>query len=148
MQQLSINQRLNFLLKHFNISARAFSEMIGETPTKTQNYVGVRNSMPGADYLEKILLHFDSINPLWLLTGKSEPFLPGVAEPEVNYQTSKKNKGNIIGSIAGDAHFTTLSDCEKAHARLRTENEQLRAHLVDKEKLIRLLEVSQPKPKP
>jgi hypothetical protein len=116
LQQHPINERLSFLLKTLKLSARAFSESIGEKPTITQNYVGTRNSMPGADYLEKVLKQFDSINPSWLLMGEGEPFKEG-SVPTQN-QTSISGKKNTVAVANGKNGTATtnnynLADCEK-----------------------------------
>lgn len=55
MEQPLVNQRAKFLIEQMRLSARAFSEAIDESPINTHNYTGKRNSMPGTDYLEKIL---------------------------------------------------------------------------------------------
>jgi hypothetical protein len=114
LQQHPINERLSFLLKTLKLSARAFSELIGEKPTITQNYVGTRNSMPSADYLEKVLKQFDSINPAWLLLGDGEPFKDG-ATPTQN-QTSISGNRNIVASGKNGKAVQknyVLADCEK-----------------------------------
>jgi hypothetical protein len=122
VQQHPINERLIFLLKSFQLSARAFSETIGEKPTITQNYVGTRNSMPGADYLEKVMKRFDSINPVWLLTGEGEPFKEGSAPTQNQTNISgKKNTVAVAGTNNGTATTNNynLADCEKERDTLR-----------------------------
>ena len=131
VQQHPINERLSFLLKTFQLSARAFSETIGEKPTITQNYVGTRNSMPGADYLEKVMMRFESINPIWLLTGNGEPFKDGAA-PSQN-QTNISGKKNAVNVASGNGTATTnnynLSDCEKERDNYKTERDQARREI-------------------
>jgi len=122
MELKPINQRLKFLLQQLGVSARTFSEMIGEKSSNTQNYVGSRGSMPGADYLEKVLRHFESINPLWLLMGEGEPFKEG-STPTQN-QTNISGKKNTV-AVANGKNGTattnnyTLLDCEKERDTLR-----------------------------
>lgn len=114
MSQQTINQRVKFLLDKYQLSVRAFSELIGHKPANTQNYVGARGSMPGADYLQSIVEHFEDVNPVWLLTGKGEPFKEGSA-PTQN-QTNISGKKSTV-AIASNGNATTnnynLTDCEK-----------------------------------
>lgn len=121
-----INQRLKFLLDKLGLSARAFSELIGEKSSNTQNYVGARSSMPGADYLEKVLRHFESINPIWLLMGEGEPFKEGNA-PSQN-QTNISGKKNAVNVASGNGTATTnnitLADCEKERDTLKIQLEK------------------------
>jgi hypothetical protein len=149
MEQRPINQRLTFLLQSLKMSARTFSEAIGESPTNTQNYVGSRNAEPRASYLENVLRHFTLINPLWLLTGEGRPFLPDEEEAAdiIQVLTSPQNKGNVIGTNNGTATVTntTLADCEKD---LKVANEKialLTSQVADKERIIRLYESQQSK---
>ena len=127
------------------ISARTFSELIGEKSSNTQNYVGARNSTPGADYLEKVLRHFETVNPAWLLLGEGEPFKEGT--PPTQTQTNISGKKNTI-AVAGTNNGTAttnnynLADCEKERdtykAQLdiaQNENKSLRDQLARADKL-------------
>ncbi|MBO0360651.1 hypothetical protein J0X19_22010 [Hymenobacter sp. BT186] len=137
MQQHPINQRISFLLQSFKLSARAFSEAIGEKPTITQNYVGTRNSMPGADYIEKVLKHFESINPAWFLTGAGEPFI-GDAQASPVTISSKKNKGGVQANNIGQNTINNISleDCKRSLESSQQEIEQLKAQLASKDALL------------
>ena len=153
MEQSPVNQRLKFLIEKLGISARAFSEIVGESPTNVHNYTGKRNSMPGADFLEKVLLHFDNVNPTWLVAGKGEPFL---SDPQTgttqtgnfnqagtsNKQTIKGNKGGVQANSGGDNTINNieLNDCKRDLAAAKKEIGSLTSQLVDKERIIRLLE--------
>jgi hypothetical protein len=134
VQQHPINQRISFLLDSFGLSARAFSEEIGEKPTITQNYVGSRNSMPSADYLERVLKHFESINSKWLLTGEGDPFLTENANlPTFNRSTEKKSGKTQASSGGSNVKISSLlNDCE-------IERDSLRSKLNLAEKEIALL---------
>jgi hypothetical protein len=122
LQQHSINERLSFLLKTLKLSARAFSESIGEKPTITQNYVGTRNSMPGADYLEKVLKRFESINPAWLLMGDGEPFKDRGTSAQ-NQTTISSNRNIVASDENGKAIQKNydLADCERERDVLRAQ---------------------------
>jgi hypothetical protein len=140
MEQSSINQRIKFLIESIVISARAFSEIVGESPTNVHNYTGKRNSMPGADFLEKILSHFENVNPGWLVAGKGEPFLgdPRTGPTQTgnfnqsgtsNKQTIKGNKGNIQTGDGSTMHNLTLADCQNDLEKAQREIEYLRGQL-------------------
>jgi hypothetical protein len=125
VQQHPINQRISFLLHSLQLSARAFSEAIGEKPTITQNYVGTRNSMPGADYLEKVLKHFESINPVWFLTGEGEPFISGSDAPQTHATLpSKKPTASLAGGKSTQNSYS-LNDCEKERDIYKAERDSL-----------------------
>jgi hypothetical protein len=126
LQQHFINERLSFLLNALKLSARAFSESIGEKPTITQNYVGTQNSMPATDYLEKILKQFDSINPTWLLMGDGEPFKEGAA-PNQNETNISGDKNTVASGKGGKAirNYYNLTDCERERDMLRAERDGL-----------------------
>lgn len=150
MEQQPINQRIIFLLKSFKMSARTFSEAIGESPTNTQNYVGKRNAEPRAGYLENILRHFATVNPLWLLTGEGEPFLSEKLEAGTtqtgnfnqagtsNTQKVKGNRNNVQNNNGDHATITNnvkLEQCQRDLASTQKEVEHLRAQLAAAEAL-------------
>ena len=143
MEQSSVNQRIKILIEKLGLSARAFSEIVGESPTNVHNYTGKRNSMPGADFLEKVLSHFDSINPVWLVTGKGEPFI-GEVPPVVNATNTriKKVTGGAVHSGTGN-QLITLEACQQELeqtkrdlAALQREIELLTGQLQTKDALI------------
>ncbi|MDO7853184.1 hypothetical protein [Hymenobacter convexus] len=144
-----INQRIKFLLDALSLSARDFSRAVGVPDNNTQNYLEPRFAQPKADYLEKIMLHFGSINPAWLLTGQGEPFLSDPAGSisqtgkinqagSKNKQIVKGNKGGIVGGSIGKAEQTNivLSECERERDAYKAEVEFLRQQLSMKDQLI------------
>jgi hypothetical protein len=102
------------------LSVRAFSELVGYKPANTQNYVGARGSMPGADYLQSITEHFEDVNPAWLLTGNSEPFKEG-STPTQNQTNISGTKNVVARGKGGKAILNnySLADCEKERDTLR-----------------------------
>ena len=90
------------------------------------------------------MLHFGSINPIWLLTGQGEPFL-NANEPSVSTTTieGKKNKGiQSTGNGTNTINNITLDDCKKDLATAHKEIALLTSQLADKERIIQLLERS------
>jgi hypothetical protein len=150
MEQQPINQRIIFLLKSFKMSARTFSEAIGESPTNTQNYVGKRNAEPRASYLENILRHFATVNPLWLLIGEGEPFLSDKSETGTtqtgnfnqagtgNTQKVKGNKNNVQNNSGDHATINNnakLDECKRDLVAAEKEIQHLRDKLAAAEAL-------------
>lgn len=70
---MTVNERIENLIKFLNLNARSFSELIGAKEATTRNYLG-RGSMPNAEYLELIFNSIENINAEWLLSGKGDMF--------------------------------------------------------------------------
>lgn len=135
------------------MSARNFSRALGVADNNTQNYISQNPALPKADYLEKVLTHFQSINPTWLITGQGEPFLPSSSEntqPLANGQ--KFFRTQVIGSNQGtaiheqnttpageEALKTKLTLAEQEIQHLRTQLEMQAALLAAKDETIGLL---------
>ena len=138
MEQSTINQRLKFLLDSFKLSARAFSEVIGESATNTQNYVGARNAEPRAGYIQKVLDHFSSVNAQWLMTGRGAPFLPDsdqANEPFIIYQKNKSSVGTNHGSISHTGQNSSAA-LEQEVTGLRIQVEALQQQLATTKALL------------
>lgn len=155
MSEVTINERLKFLIEKYGMSVRAFSAAMGATDTNTRNYID-RGSKPNAEYLGKLLKRFNDINPTWLLLGEGEPFLPdSAARDQSTSATVKKNPG-VIGSHGTHGNFevpSTLDDCKQQLAVLTAENEGLRSTVAAletalgaKEEILTLLRVGHNRP--
>lgn len=137
MTQTTINQRIKILIEKLGLNAKVFSERIEESPTTTHNYIGKRQTEPRAQYLSKALSHFTHVNARWLMTGEGDAFASG---EYLITQTQEKNSGNVVGQITGGRNkFMTLADCAKENEHLRTQLEQLKSQLGDKERTIQIL---------
>ncbi|MDD3877947.1 MAG: helix-turn-helix transcriptional regulator [Bacteroidales bacterium] len=66
-----MNNRIGKLLKHLGLSAAAFAVKIDVQPSSISHILSGRNK-PSADFLEKVVKEFPSINSEWLLTGKGQ----------------------------------------------------------------------------
>lgn len=141
MEQEPITQRVKFLAESLAESVRAFGTAVGEKQTTTSNYINGRNK-PSSDFLEKIVIRFRNVSAHWLLTGEGEAF---TSEASTIIQAQEKNLGNVVGTISGGKNkFTTLADCAKENEHLRTQVEQLKSQLGDKERTIQILLKQQP----
>jgi transcriptional regulator with XRE-family HTH domain len=137
--QNNINQRLKILIEQLEMSIRAFSNALDVSESTTRNYLE-RGTKPSSDYLEKIVRHFNRVNPTWLLIGDGEPF---VANNQADIQstniTTHKTKGNIqnnTGKNAKVAKHVTLEDCKRNLETSQREVEQLKALLAAKDEVI------------
>jgi transcriptional regulator with XRE-family HTH domain len=145
--QSSINERLNFLIKSLNMSARAFSTKLGVSDSNTRNYLS-KNTKPSSDYLESIAVHFSHVSLNWLITGQGEPFLSDspptlVHEDNATYAKGKNfsqnlNSGINTGQVGNSTRKSQAADADR-QAALERENELLRAQLADKERTIQIL---------
>ncbi|MDO7885317.1 hypothetical protein [Hymenobacter cheonanensis] len=155
-----INQRIKFLLEALSLSARDFSRAVGVPDNNTQNYLEPRFAQPKADYLEKVMLHFGSINPTWLLTGQGAPFLPPTNENDLATTTNQKffrspiignnqgtaNQQQNISSAENEAMVNKLALAEKEIEHLRTQLAMQAALLASKDETITLLRNSYTRP--
>ncbi|MGI4866132.1 MAG: hypothetical protein ACRYFZ_19565 [Janthinobacterium lividum] len=138
VSQQTINQRLIFLIEKLSVSARAFSEAIGESPTNTHNYIGSRQLAPKHEYLAKVVRHFPIVNSHWLLTGEGEAFTGEAPAPPVAI-TNKKNKGPVQNNTGDNNTITNnvkLEDCERNLASSKKDVEHLKAQLAAKDELL------------
>ena len=121
------------------MSARTFSRAIGVPDNNTQNYLGPKAALPKADYLERVVLHFQSINPWWLLTGIGPAFVEESPELAAIHQTQKKiSKSMVVGHVGGNAiQNQGISGNEQA---LQREVELLRSQIVAQERTIKAQE--------
>lgn len=154
MSEVSINERLKFLIEKYGLSVRAFSTAIGATDTNTRNYID-RGSKPNAEYLGKLLKRFNDINPTWLLLGEGAPFLTDTPVDQSTTASVKKNSG-VIGSHGTQVNLevpNTFDDCKQQLAVLTAENEGLRSTVAAletalgaKEEILTLLRVGHNRP--
>jgi len=132
--QTSINERLNFLIKSLNLSARAFSAVLGVPDSNTRNYLS-KGTKLNSDYLESIASHFSHVNLSWLISGIGEPFVGEPSLPSRTSSTRIKNNQGQIGQVIGTNHGTatqnsySVVDCEKERDAYKTERDLARAEL-------------------
>ena len=137
---MSINQRLKDLIDKLNLTAKAFSEAINESPTNTSNYTGKRQAEPRAQYLSKVLFHFGHVNARWLMTGEGQPFGPEIASGANGLVPTNKNFKNSIvvsGNVGGSA--TQNRGASATEAAMQREIEFLQAQVAEKERTIQIL---------
>lgn len=140
MTEVTINERLKFLIERYGLSVRAFSTAIGATDTNTRNYID-RGSKPNAEYLGKLLKRFSDINPTWLLLGEGEPFLAGGTPTTTNTTHINNNSGIGIntGTVTLEACQRELEAMKRDAVSYQREIELLKGQLEDKNEIITLL---------
>lgn len=84
--QITINERIQQIIKHLELNNNSFSKQIEVNPTVIHNIIKGRNA-PSYDILNKISLSFDNIYPTWLLTGKGEMLVGGKKYADLSENT-------------------------------------------------------------
>ena len=67
---MSIQERLQLILKMHNLTPSSFADQIGVQRSNISHVLSGRNK-PSLDFLEKILLNFPRVNAHWLVTGET-----------------------------------------------------------------------------
>lgn len=86
---MTINERIQQVIKHLGLNNNSFSKQIDVNPTVIHNIIKGRNA-PSYDILNRICLSFDNINPTWLLTGNGEMLVGGKKYAELHHDTEPK----------------------------------------------------------
>jgi len=67
---MSIQERIQMILKMHNLTPSAFADIIGIQRSSVSHVITGRNK-PSLDFLEKIIRNFPRVNAHWLLTGQT-----------------------------------------------------------------------------
>jgi hypothetical protein len=117
MDQLSINERINNLIKKFsNGKKKDFANSIELPESTLSGIVGTRGSTPGADILQKILIKYPNVNAEWLILGiepmqKDDIIL--LPEPKENSKVKELQKLIETQSKTIDAQERLIDTLEK-----------------------------------
>jgi len=65
----AFQERLETILKHYDLSATAFAEEIGVQRSSISHLLSGRNK-PSLDFILKVVQRFPEVNLYWLLNGK------------------------------------------------------------------------------
>lgn len=94
---MSIQERLQIIIKMHNLSPSAFADQIGVQRSNVSHVLSGRNK-PGLDFLEKIINTFPRVNAHWLISGDmpEPPIAPTTVNEEdsVPYDTRKAERGS------------------------------------------------------
>lgn len=76
--QMSIQDRLQIIIKMHSLSPSAFADQIGVQRSNVSHVLSGRNK-PSLDFLEKIIVSFPRVNAHWLITGEMSDVSTGAA---------------------------------------------------------------------
>ena len=77
----AFQERLETLLKYYDLSATAFAEEIGVQRSSISHLLSGRNK-PSLDFVLKVVQRFPEVNLYWLLNGKGN--FPGIEPKEAS----------------------------------------------------------------
>ncbi len=68
-----MNRRLSQFLQAENLTQTQFADTLGVARGSVSNILSGRNK-PGFDFMESLLLHYPTLNPDWLITGRGRMY--------------------------------------------------------------------------
>lgn len=107
--QMSIQERLQLVLKMHNLTPSVFADKIGVQRSNVSHVISGRNK-PSLDFLEKIVVNFPRVNAHWLITGE--------VQEQVNIHHPSRSIENL-GS-ASDAESKLISSTRKTIVKVIT----------------------------
>lgn len=97
----AFQNRLEAILRHYDLSATAFAEEIGVQRSSISHLLGGRNK-PSLDFVLKVVQRFPEVNLYWLLNGKGsfpskEPTkaAPPPAQPHPDHDVTEKSQKEV-----------------------------------------------------
>lgn len=69
---MSINNRINQIIEHEQLSVAAFARKIGIGDQTVRSVCVLQRNKPGYDFLSSLIQTFEWLDPKWLLTGDGE----------------------------------------------------------------------------
>lgn len=144
----TIHERIKLLVDTLaNGKNTVFAQKLGVSEANIRGYI--KNVVPKADILSKIVTCYDTVSPLWLLTGTGPMLLsspesavsssPSVSSKESLTHSGRASSGNATAS--GTHSIAAINSAVNASppspdASLRRENELLRSLIDEKERLL------------
>lgn len=115
---MSIQERLQLVLKMHNLTPSSFADQIGVQRSNISHVLSGRNK-PSLDFLEKILLNFPRVNAYWLVTGESprEQEVETVTEPKQVEAVTANEQEDSIQTITKIVTFYSDNTFEVAYPR-------------------------------
>lgn len=94
---MSIQERLQMILKMHNMSPSAFADKLGVQRSNVSHVLSGRNK-PSLDFLEKIITQFPRVNAHWLISGQmpKNQTSNNQTEEEGSYEVTRNvERGNV-----------------------------------------------------
>lgn len=144
----TIHERIKILVATLaNGKNTVFAQELGVSEANIRGYM--KNVVPKADILSKIVICYDKVNPRWLLTGTGPMLLPesenapsqASAGADKESLTYRQDNGSTDATASGDHSVTAINSTVNAappasEAALRRENELLHSLIDEKERLL------------
>ena len=99
-----MKDRIKKYMEHKNISAGELATLLEVQRSNISHVLNGRN-MPGAAFIEKLLVSFPDLNARWLITGVGEmtsggdsPVVKEIIQPSENYTTPGRIQSNNLSS--------------------------------------------------
>lgn len=73
---MEVQDRILMLIDSLGMNKNSFSVSIGIQPQTLHHIVAGRRTKPSFDVIERIISTYSCVNPLWLITGQGEMFVP------------------------------------------------------------------------
>lgn len=107
---------------------RAFSNLVGVTPTVLENIVGTRQGKPGYELMKKIAFAIENINLDWLLTGRGFMFLDTLNEsslPQQPITTPTMSESSFIYKMYQDEKIEKERMLKEKEAKIEELNQRV-----------------------
>lgn len=104
---------------------RAFSNLVGVTPTVVENIVGTRQGKPGYELMEKIAFAIENINLDWLLTGRGFMFLNDPKQSPLLQQPTTMPESSFIYKMYQDEKIEKERMLKEKEAKIEELNQRV-----------------------
>lgn len=102
------SNRLEFVIKHYEISAAIFADRIGVQRSSISHLLSGRNN-PSLDFVVRVMDKFPEINFNWFVKGKGEIFLKNIIEEP----PKKTNTPTLFDQVLESPKDTVISNSSK-----------------------------------
>lgn len=143
--QLTVNQRIKFLVDALHLTQKEFAEQVGVNQELVSRTINGKTT-PNFGFIEAVYKAFPSVNPGWLISGLGDIWKEGTSHASNISQKGKGNNQRVnVGSQVNEP--AAPYGCEELEERivllekLCAQKDQL---IAEKERYIQLLEKSRP----
>uniref|UniRef100_UPI0040470F9B hypothetical protein n=1 Tax=Roseivirga sp. TaxID=1964215 RepID=UPI0040470F9B len=102
---MSVNDRLQLIMKHFDLSVNSLAKELNLSRTAIHNIVSEngRRTSPSHDFYTKLKESYENINLNWLITGEGKMLLEDTqhmaAESPGEYKTTNPEKSDLSEAL-------------------------------------------------